>query len=230
MLCILIVSQQLGRKSIGIEIDANNVGIISQHNIIMSDLNTFYRDLLVWEKQQFIKLVYQWPHDLRDAIEVAFVDAVAETGIKGSVCPLEPDSTNQSIGNQVEKYTVAKLNDVIEGFSISSCSGQGYPDQILVQSNSNLRMPLEMKATSEWNPKDANRRVLTSSSAKLRDQFASPIYHLLVTVLYTPNHNKVRINRIRLDFLEPTTTVNVRLEASVNHKILADGHHHSKMI
>ncbi len=38
------------------------------------------------------------------------------------------------------------------------------------------------------------------------------------------------MDAIRLDFLEPDTAVNVRLEASVNHKILAAGPHRSKVI
>lgn len=87
-----------------------------------------------------------------------------------------------------------------------------------------------MKATSGWNPKDANRRVLTSSSKKLRSQFSEPIHHLLLTVLYSNSQNSANIERIRLDFLEPTTIVNVRLEASVNHKILANSLHYCKMI
>ena len=36
-----------------------------------------------------------------------------------------------------------------------------------------------------------------------------------------------KIGRIRLDFLEPTTLVGVRLEASVSHKILCSGSHRS---
>ena len=93
-------------------------------------------------------------------------------------------------------------------------------------------MPLEMKATANWDEKDANRRVLTSSSKKLQDQFSGPIYHLLLTVLYSEHTDEdlVLIDAIRLDFLEPTTPVSVRLEASVNHKILATGNHYSKII
>ena len=199
---------------------------------IMSNLIDYYKDLLRWEDQQYRQLVYQWPKDLRDAIVIAFVDAVSNTSIKGSVCPIKSGSKNQSIGNQLEKYIVAKLNAAISDFSISHCSGKGYPDQMLIQNITRLCMPLEVKATSEWNPKDANRRVLTSSSKKLRDKFSDPIYHLLLTVLYLfdGEENLATIDTIRLDFLEPTTTVNVRLEASVNHKILANGPHHSKMI
>ena len=88
-------------------------------------------------------------------------------------------------------------------------------------------MPLELKATSCWNDKDTNRRVLTSSSKKLRQNFSSPIYHLLFTAVYNKNRDPITIDKIRLDFLEPTTRVNVRLEASVSHKILANGRHYA---
>ncbi|MEA3188922.1 MAG: hypothetical protein QOD99_2752 [Chthoniobacter sp.] len=52
-----------------------------------------------------------------------------------------------------------------------------------------------------------------------------PIHHLLCTVLYRISPTTAEIHAIRLDFLEPPTPVNVRLEASVNHKILATGSH-----
>ena len=221
----------------------------------MANLKNFFRDLLNWKEQhsyqsvhqrtqelrdivvpaaetgqQFRELIHQWPQELRDTIVVAFEDAVTEASVKGSSCPIRPGSTNQSIGNQVEKYTIQKLDSVISGFSISKCRGGGYPDQILIQQSTDLYIPLEVKATADWNEKDSNRRVLTSSSQKLSAQFSEPIYHLLLTVLYSPGQDSVTIDAIRLDFLEPTTAVNVRFEASVNHKILADSHHYSRII
>jgi len=83
----------------------------------------------------------------------------------------------------------------------------------------------ELKATSDWDPKGTNRIVLTSSSKKLRDPkfFSPPICHLLCTAQY--DRTSAVVNWLRLDFLEPTTEVNVRFEASVNHKILAAGSH-----
>ncbi len=228
----------------------------------MANLKDFFRDLLNWEdqknyetmdgvlqeshsktrmvyedadlksKQQSSELIHQWPQELRDTIVSAFENAVSESSVKDSVCPLEPNSSNQSVGNQVEKYIVQKLGGVISRFSISKCRGGGYPDQILIQQTTGLRVPLEMKATANWDEQDANRRVLTSSSKKLRDQFSSPIYHLLLTAIYSKqtDEDSVTVDAIRLDFLEPTTPVNVRLEASVNHKILATGNHYSKII
>lgn len=215
----------------------------------MSTLKKYYQDLLSWEQlyrepaeqqsdrlressagQQHRELVAQWPQTLRESIESAFVEAVSKSAIKGSTYPLRPNSSNQSIGNQVEKYTIEELNTAISEFSISPCSGAGYPDQILIQIATGIRIPLEVKATSNWDESDSNRRVLTSSSKKLQAQFSDPIYHLLLTILYSENQDLASINAIRLDFLEPTTPVNVRLEASVNHKILAEDHHYSKII
>ncbi len=198
----------------------------------MSNLSDYYRDLLRWEGKQHRQLVHEWPHELRDMVELAFVNAVSESSIKGSSCPIKPHSTNQSRGNQVEKYTIKTINSAISGFSILKCSGPGYPDQNLIQQILGCSIPLEVKATKDWNEKDSNRRVLTSSSKKLRAQFSDPIYHLILTVLYMyhDGEKNAKIDTIRLDFLEPSTTVNVRLEASVNHKILANGPHRSTMI
>jgi len=193
-------------------------------------LDYYYNDLLNWEGEAPRVLVAQWPQPLPNLIETAFVAAATSSAIKGSFCPIRSGSTNQSIGNQVEEHAIARLTPAIESFAIQSCSGAGYPDKKLIEIATRLNMPLEVKATSDWNPSDSNRRVLTSSSQKLSQQFSDPIYHLLMTLLYTINAGSARIDAIRLDFLEPSTSVNVRLEASVNHKIFATGPHYSKVI
>lgn len=226
----------------------------------MANLRDFFRDLRNWEEQQSdqpghqwsrelreavapvfentisetgqqeCELIHQWPQELRNAIVSAFENAVSESSVKGSICSIPPGTTNQSIGNKIEEYIVPILDSGLSGFSISKCSGPGYPDQTLIQQSTNLHIPLEMKATAKWNEKDTIRRVLTGSSEKLRTQFSAPIYHLLLTVLYSKQDGEdfATIDTIRLDFLEPTTTVNIKFEASVNHKILADGDHYSK--
>lgn len=197
----------------------------------MFNLENYYLDLAKWEKQPSIPLVHAWPKPLCEAVESDFVAAVASCKIKNANCPIRPASTNQSIGNQIEEHAISKLNGHFSEFSITSCKGAGYPDKTLTQKTTRLKMPLEFKASRDWNPNDANRRVLTSSSKKLRRQFPAPIHHLLLTVLYSPaSPRHVAIKALRLDFLEPSTAVNVRLEASVNHKILANGPHHSRVI
>ena len=195
----------------------------------MFNLKDYYLDLAKWEPP--IPLVHAWPKLLRNAVESDFIDAVTSCKIKNTNCPIRPASTNQSIGNQVEENTISKLKDCLSAFLIAPCKGAGYPDKVLAQKATRLKMPLDFKASRDWNPNDANRRVLTSSSKKLREQFPAPIHHLLLTVLYSPaSPRHVAIKSLRLDFLEPSTAVNVRLEASVNHKILANGLHHSRVI
>ena len=196
----------------------------------MFNPENYYRDLAKWEKQPPIPLVHTWSKPLRNAVESDFVAAIASCKIKNANCPIRPASTNQSIGNQVEECTISKLNSHFSAFSIAPCKGAGYPDKVLIQKAPRLKVPLEFKASRDWNPNDANRRVLTSSSKKLRRQFPAPIHHLLLTVLYSPAPRYITIQSLRLDFLEPSTAVNVRLEASVNHKILANGPHHSRVI
>jgi hypothetical protein len=196
----------------------------------MPNLEDYYRDLLTWEGVPHRQLIDPWPAHLRAAVENDLVNAAMASGLKGSVCPIPNGTSNQAIGNKVEAFTIDSLSPRMECFRLGPCSGKGYPDKLLTQSGTNLDIPLEMKATSDWNPRDSNRRVLTCSSAKLRKQFQAPIHHLLATVLYTEVAGGVRIDTLRLDFLEPDTAVSVRLEASVNHKILSTGDHHTREI
>jgi hypothetical protein len=192
----------------------------------MKNFAEYYKDLLEWEGVGFQELITTWKFDLIKQIINDFEQAVRNSVIKTLLCPIRKDSTNQSIGNQVEVYAIEKLNEKLHGFIIENCSGAGYPDRILAKGDFK-QIALEMKATSDWNPNDSNRRVLTSSSKKLRDKFTSPIYHLLCTIIYQIEGKSARIEAVRLDFIEPNTQVSVRLEASVNHKILTNGTHQS---
>ena len=205
-------------------------GTAAERLTCMATLADYYRDLLVWEEIAFVSLIERWPAELVGEVEEDFRTAVASSKIKGASCPIRPRSTNQSIGNQVEEFIVSRLAPRTTRFKILPCSGAGYPDKTLVQNSSGLKIAFEIKATSAWNPADSNRRVLTSSSEKIRRAFKPPVYHLLCTLLYTVQEGSARIDAVRLDFIEPTTSVNVRLEASVNHKILASGSHKSIVI
>lgn len=196
----------------------------------MTTLNDYYTDLLNWEGVTHTPLVHAWPVHLRQSIEADVISAVNSSGVKKERCPIKSGSTNQSIGNQIESHTISCLKQHTSAFAISHCSGAGYPDKTLTEHSTCLKMPLEVKATSDWNPTDANRRVLTSSSIKLRNQFTAPIHHLLLTVIYTHTTTYATLDAIRLDFIEPSTSVSVRMEASVNHKILSDEPHHSIVI
>lgn len=188
----------------------------------------FYIELQKREGLEPKPLVDAWPVSLANEIAEDFLQGVNSQPLKGSLCPIRAGSSNQSIGNQVESYVVPQLITGLRKFRLEKCSGAGYPDQQL--RSDGLLIPLELKATGDWNPNDSNRRVLTSSSEKLRKYFKSPIYHLLCTVLYTAEAGGTRIDAIRLDFLEPTSPVSVRLEVSVNHKLLATGKHKSVTI
>ena len=190
-------------------------------------LAEYYADLLKWENQPSRDLVADWPTDLVERISRDIRGAVEAAKLIGSDCSLKSGSSNQSVGNQVEAFIVAQVN-AAGNFQIENCSGSGYPDRLL--RDDELKIPLEMKATSDWNPSDSNRRVLTSSSAKLRAQFESPIHHLLLTAIYEVDGDVARIKGIRLDFLAPNTEVNVRLEASVSHKLLHNSTHASLLI
>lgn len=188
-------------------------------------LSEHYAKLQIWEGLTPKPLIAAWLPDIRNAISESFRHSVYSSNIIGLQVPIRPGSKNQSIGNQIAEFFTDKVSSHMLQFSIDPCSGAGYPDKTLRNDSAGETYPLEFKATSSWNPKDSNRRVLTSSSAKLRKHFAPPIYHLLATVIYSDS--SYIIEHFRLDFLEPGNSVNVRLEASVNHKLLSEGSHYS---
>lgn len=194
----------------------------------MPTLSDYYNDLQVWENVGRKSLIAEWPEALAAFVESEIHDAIGAAGVLGIRCPIRKGSTNQSIGNQVEDFVIPLLAAKLSGFTLGKCAGAGYPDRELIQAGSGLKIPLEVKATADWNPNDSSRRVLTSSSDKLRTQFSEPIHHLLFSILYEiASPMSARIGSIRLDFLEPATLVGVRLEASVSHKILCSGSHRS---
>ena len=196
----------------------------------MWTLEEFYRELQEREGVKPLPSVAEWPQQNIDAIIEKMSGAFVNANLKNTIVPIKPGSTNQSIGNQIASFVVTQLNPRLEAFRIEDCSGYGYPDKILRELASGQLFPFEVKATSQWDPSDSNRRVLTSSSSKLRDRFRDPIHHLLVTILYRQSAGKYGVDGIRLDFLEPSTRVNIRLEASVNHKILHEGTHRNTTI
>jgi hypothetical protein len=196
----------------------------------MSTFERYYQDLLEWEGVAFTSLIAEWSDTDAQAIANDFTQAIASTSVKGAQVSIRPGSSNQSIGNQVEEFFVGRVSGALKQFRILDCSGHGYPDKQLHEQSTRKRFPLELKATSQWNPSDSNRRVLTSSSKKLRESFTAPIHHVLLTVCYDVTGAVYRILRVRLDFIQPSPEVSVRLEASVNHKILSSGHHTSRTI
>jgi len=190
----------------------------------------YYNELQRREGLEPVELVAEWAQGDTDTISVAFRNAFAASRITEQTIPIRAGSTNQSIGNQVADFFVPVMNQHLQSYRIDACPGGGYPDKILVETASRRTFPFELKATSTWNVADSNRRVLTSSSRKLRQRFPGAVNHVLATLLYATAVGVSRINSLRLDFLEPSTLVNIRLEASVSHRLLAQATHRSTTI
>jgi hypothetical protein len=191
----------------------------------MSDFATYYRNLAVWEGVPEVELVAAWRREDVDAIAQDFQDAFTRSGLSCAVLTVPIGISNQSIGNKVADFLVANIKQYLKAFRIESCSGAGYPDKRLVNGSDRRSFVFELKATSCFDPGDSNRIVLTSSSQKLRRYFQQPIHHLLMTACYEQQDVQIRVRKLRLDFLEPNSQVNVRLEASVSQRFLARGTH-----
>ena len=144
--------------------------------------------------------------------------------------------SNQAIGNLMHKHFVDEFNNSAPAsIQITPCGGAGYPDNFLsiTKNKVTTNYCLEFKATSDWNPKDSNRRVLMSSTTKIRKKIAEKLIpanplHILITIKYAKDSGK--IEGVRLDFLDPTSKVNTRLEASTTHKLLHGASHKSSTI
>jgi len=162
--------------------------------------------------------------------ESQFTDHIVASRITEQGIPIRAGSTNQSIGNQVADFFVPAINQHLQNYRIDACPGGGYPDKILVEIASGRTFPFELKATSTWDVADSNRRVVTSSSRKLRQRFPGAVNHVPATLLYATPAGVSRISSLRLDFIEPSTLVNIRLEASVSHRLLAQATHRSTTI
>ena len=190
----------------------------------------YYNELQRREGLEPVELIAEWAQADTEAISAAFRNAFSASRLTEQTIPIREGSTNQSIGNQVADFFVPVINQHLQEYRIDACPGGGYPDKILVEITSRRTFPLELKATSTWDAADSNRRVLTSSSRKLRKRFPGAVNHVLATVLYATGAGVSRIQSLRLDFIEPSTLVNIRLEASVSHRLLADATHRSTTI
>ena len=187
----------------------------------------YYRELQHREGFEATDLVAEWDNAAVDEISADFRAAMGRSQITQQVVPIRPGSSNQSVGNQVADFFTLQFPASLTEHVIRACPGAGYPDKILVRRRDEKAYPLELKATSGWNAADSNRRVLTSSSRKLRLQFHAPVNHLLATILYAQRGDGWFITSLRLDFVGPNTLVNIRLEASVSHRLLAQATHPS---
>lgn len=134
----------------------------------MKNFAEYYKDLLEWEEIEFQELISDWQEELITEVQNDFQSAINGAGLKELA--FVPKLTNQSVGNQVEIVAIEELNQHLKIFKIENCSGAGYPDRVLTKGDFK-QIALEMKATGDWNPNDTNRRVITSSSTKLRANF-----------------------------------------------------------
>jgi hypothetical protein len=196
----------------------------------MGTFKDYYDELLKWENEQDRELVATWDASIQESIKRDFSSAVNLSNLKQLEVPIRPGSTPQSMGNQFADFFVQTINPSLREFRIQKCSGAGYPDKQLRCVGNSRSFPLELKATPNWNPADSNRVVLTCSSDKLKKYFSPPISHLLVTLCFEESDDSFSIASVKLDFLEPDTEVNVRLEASVSQRILHNGRHHKHTI
>src|SRR5207248_3126754 len=144
----------------------------------------YYNELQRRESLDPVELVAEWAQADTDAISGAFRKAFAASRITEQTIPIRAGSTNQSIGNQVADFFVPVINQHLQQYRIDACPGGGYPDKILVEIASGRTFPFELKATSTWDVADSNRRVLSSSSRKLRQRFPGAVNHVLATLLY----------------------------------------------
>lgn len=182
-------------------------------------------------------LVAAWPLPLRAHIEAEMRTSMAAGGFFTTAVanlhqlPGGRARTNQSKGNVLADALCDALTIAAGDLSVHSLSsGRGYPDRRLRSAAQNQSVCFEIKATTNWDATDGNRRVLTSSPDKIRAAIASgelpsPPCHLVATIHYSDANNVPR--GLRLDFLEPDTTVAVRLEASTSHQLLHNGPHQS---
>jgi hypothetical protein len=187
----------------------------------MGTLRTFFQQLSRWEHKPVIRLAANWSPKDRKAITVDVKQAVDTSGLARSAFALPPAITTQAMGNHFADVFCERLGPHLRQYQIEGCDGPGYPDRRLVRSKDGRAFVLELKLTRDFDPRDGNRLVLTSNSDKLRRHFHGPVRHLLVTVCYRRSRGRIRVRFVRLDFLQPSTPVHVRLEASITKRILS---------
>lgn len=171
-----------------------------------------------------IALIRAWTPQEITQVENALRTAVIASGIIGAPIP-NFDGTNQAKGNKAANHFLALVPPCLAAPNrIIPARGSGYPDRIIVLGGNGHCM--EMKATSNWRDTDGNRRVLTSSPAKMRNliqagDLSAPPAHMICTVLYHETNSTV--DGVRLDFLDPASEIKIRLEASTSQRLLHQG-------
>lgn len=189
--------------------------------------------------QKPLPLIARWNAKIRAKVADAIARALTGSNFIGA--PFSSfgfadewsERSNQSKGNVAADALTVALNFDTENLEVLNNPGAGYPDRALRLGSPPFTCCFEIKATSRWNDADGNRRVLTSSPKKLlaavqNKSLPNPPCHLLGTVHYDRQNGTARY--LRLDFLEPDSLVNIRLEASTSHALLVSGLHCSSVI
>lgn len=178
-----------------------------------------------------LNLIRAWESGEAASVGAVIGSAVRTSGIIGSTIPSFV-GTNQARGNKAADHFVAVVPRFLRSPNrIDAATGAGYPDRVFRSADQGYFM--ELKATSNWRNVDANRRVLTSAPDKMRRLVSSglvgsPPAHIICTVLY--NEETAIVTGVRIDFLEPGSEVNIRLEASTSQRLLSQGSHHKLTI
>jgi hypothetical protein len=199
----------------------------------MIDFATFFTALSGFEGNSVADLVSPWnPFDVRQ-ITNEFRAAFARRKIEFL---LDSKTSYSALGNRVAEAFVDSINADLRGYRLCGCKGQGYPDRQLLRLKDKRNFAFELKATTSFDPRNSNRVILTSGTGKLRRNFgiANPICHVLATTLYSKTQTgrrcQIMITGLRLDFLEPSSPIQKRYEASVSHWLLSRGAHESRFL
>jgi hypothetical protein len=193
----------------------------------MNNLGDYFCELTGREGKPVSKLASRWQRSEISSIARCVRSAFQRSGFDREPLRVSSKVSGPAMGNKLADYFATQLDRQLRIFKIQRCAGQGYPDRRLLRVRNKRSYALELKATRSFEPKSTHRVILTCSSGKLQRHFVAPINHLLLTVFYRKKGNRIWIQNFRLDFLEPTTKVNVRLEASVSHHLLANSPHPS---
>ena len=193
----------------------------------MNSLGDYFGELAKREGKSSLKLAARWARTEIRSITRCLRNAFARCHFEQEPLVVNANVTGQALGNKLASHFATKLGQELKLFKIQSCGGQGYPDRRLVRVSDRRSFPLELKATTAFEPTSTNRVILTCSSGKLRRHFISPINHLLLTVIHNRKGKSVWIKNFRADFLEPWSKVRVRLEASVSQHLLTKDFHAS---
>lgn len=175
-----------------------------------------------------IQLIRAWTNREILVVEKAIREAVMASGVIGSTIPYF-HGTLPAKGNQATNHFVSQITPFLpKPNTIHKPKGIGYPDRVFLSGKNGYFM--STKATTKWHDLDALRRVLTCDPYKMEKlvhsgKFTNPPAHMICTVLYSDS--KKTTTKIRLDFLEPQSEVNVRFEISTSQRQLFEGTHHS---